>query len=407
MMENKKFDKIQTTILKLVEKDLFGSDYTPDEVTDWQAVFRESRLQAVVLSVYNAAGNCIPEELVEKLEITAVNRLQKNIKVHQDHATLHKLMTKNEIPYCILKGCASSYYYPDFCLRTMGDVDFLIRKEDIPRATQVLKDAGFEPWEEEHICHIVFRKGKMHLEMHFEPAGMPDGKAGELVRRYLEDIFEKSEQVQKESAVFRKPSDFHHGLVILMHTYHHLLSEGVGLRHLSDLAVFFDHFSDEEFKNLFYEKLSELGLWRFAQIMACVSHQYLGLPYRSWMGEVDEKLCTDVLNDILNGGNFGKKDHDNRVDQGKVISNRGKSGVEKSSFAQMSSVLNESASKNFPFLYKVKILRPLGWTAAGIRIIYNMITGKRRMIKVDTLFREADRRKEIYKQFQLFETGEK
>lgn len=401
-MEKGQMDKIQSTLLGFVEQDLFGKEYVPEEHTDWEAVLKESRLQAVTLSVYNVAGNYLEEVMKKQWEQIAMSQLHRNIAVHHDHAFLHKLMTEHGIPYCILKGCSSASYYPDFCMRAMGDVDFLIREEDIPRASQVLKDAGFQPWDEEHICHIVFRKGRMHLEMHFEPAGMPEGKAGETIRDYLEDIFEKSEIVQKESAVFMKPSDFHHCLIILMHTYHHLLSEGIGLRHLSDLAVFFDRFSDEEFKNMFYEKLSAVGLWRFTQIMACVSHQYMGLPYRSWMGTVDKQLCADVMGDILYGGNFGRKDK-NRVDQGHLISNRGKGGIQKNTFLQLCSGVNESARRSLPVLYKTVVLRPLAWMIVCVRFTYHLVTGKRKKLNMNTLFSEAERRKEIYRQFRLWE----
>lgn len=406
-MGNQKFNEVQMTVLKLLEKDLFGTDYLPDSNTDWQAVFKESRLQAIPLHIYNALGNDIPQEMAEKWGENAVNRLQKNIMVHKGHAVIHELMTKNGLPYCILKGCSSTYYYPDFCLRTMGDVDFLICNEDKETVIRILEDAGFTMKEDDKVHHhIAFKKGRVLFEMHLRPVGIPDGKAGELVREYLRDIFEKTELVQKESAVFQKPSDFHHGLIILMHTYNHLLGEGVGLRHLSDLAVFFNHFSDEEFRDIFYEKLSKLGLWKFAQIMACVSHQYLGLPYRAWMGEVNEKLCADVMHDIYDGGNFGRKD-EKRADQAILISNRGKDGVKNGTFLQLCFSLNKAANNNFPALYKIKLLRPLAWVIAGISFVWRLFTGKRRKINLNNLVCEAEKRKSIYKQFHLFETEEK
>lgn len=406
-MEKQKFNEVQMTVLKLLEKDLFGTDYLPDANTDWQAVFKESRQQAIPLHIYNALENAIPQEMVEKWEENAVNNLQKNIMVHTGHSVIHELLTKNELPYCILKGCSSTYYYPDFCLRTMGDVDFLIRNEDKETVIQILEEAGFTMKENDRVHHhIAFKKGGVLFEMHLRPVGIPDGKAGELVRDYLSDIFEETELIQKESAVFRKPSDFHHGLIILMHTYNHLIGEGVGLRHLSDLAVFFHHFSDEEFRDIFYEKLSNLGLWKFAQIMACVSHQYLGLPYRAWMGDVDEKLCADVMQDIYDGGNFGRKD-EKRADQAILISNRGKEGVKNSSFIQLCFALNKAAKTGFPGLYKMKILRPLAWIIVCIRFGVNLLTGKRRKINVNHLIFEAEKRKAIYRQFRLFETEEK
>lgn len=229
---------VRMALLSLLSKDLFNMEYTPNMEIDWQQVFKESIHQAVTLHAYNVIGRFLSENQSIVWGNYAFNSLQHNAVVHGHNTYLHNLMTSNGIDYCILKGCALAYYYPDPFFRAMGDVDFLIRKEDIEQATAVLKAEGFVPWDTEHICHIVFRKENMHFEMHFEPAGMPDGKAGKLIRGYLADVFEKTELIQSESVTFLKPFDFHHGLIILMHTYHHMLSEGIGLRHLCDIAVF-------------------------------------------------------------------------------------------------------------------------------------------------------------------------
>ena len=395
--------KEESALLGLLADNLFQVEYVPEQETDWQRVFQESVQQAVALHAYDVASAFLSEQQSKIWGDYAFRSLQYNATIHGQNTYLHELLTKNGIDYCILKGCSSAYYYPDPFYRAMGDVDFLIRKEDIEKATEVLKAEGFTPWDTEHICHIVFRKENMHFEMHFEPAGMPEGKAGEQIRSYLEDVFEKAELIKTESATFLKPSDFHHGLIILMHTYHHMLSEVIGLRHLCDLAVFFDRFSNDEFIDVFYEKLSAVGLWRFTKILGMVSHRYLGLPYRAWMGNVDETLCADVIGDIFSGGNFGNKDKE-RTNQGIVISNRGKDGIGRPALVQMIITLNELACTPYPFLRKVKVLRPFGWIFLGVRRVCRIVTGKRKMVRIKGMFGAAERRKKIYMQFHLFET---
>ena len=43
---------------------------------------------------------------------------------------------------------------------------------------------------------MVYRKENIHLEMHFEPAGVPYGKPGELVREYMKDVMEQAREIQ-------------------------------------------------------------------------------------------------------------------------------------------------------------------------------------------------------------------
>lgn len=371
------------------------------EVLILQNCFRGARLRVCrswCVTVYVKFSECGSGGLEE----LCLNSLQKNAAVHVQHSYLHRLLSEHEIGYCVLKGCASAFYYPEPIKRAMGDVDFLVRRENVARASETLKADGFQQWEQEHICHIVFRKKPMHYELHFEPTGMPEGEARVMMEGYLEDIFEQAGLVRTKSAVYVKPSDFHHGLVIFLHTYHHLMAEGVGLRHLCDLAVFFDHFSNKEFMELYYEKLSAVGLWQFVRIMGQVCHQALGLPYREWMGDVDEALCADVIADIFAGGNFGKKDG-SRWEQDVAISNRGKDGVGKPKLIQILCNINVATLTNYPFLKKVPVLRHLAWILRCIRYVGEVATGKKKRVNIVRVMSEAERRKQIYKQFHLFE----
>lgn len=180
------------------------------------------------------------------------------------------------------KGAASASYYLTPAFRSMGDVDFLVKTEDVERAGKVLEEHGLKPWDQEHISHIVYRGPRMHYEMHFNLAGTLNGTVGELVREYTKDIFEKAETRSIVSGIAMLPSPFHHGLILLLHTCHHLTGEGVGLRHLCDWAVFENTFSEAEFREIFEEKLKAIGLWRFAQIFTRTSIKYLGADERSW-----------------------------------------------------------------------------------------------------------------------------
>ena len=125
----------------------------------------------------------------------------------------------------------------------------------------------------------------MHYELHFEPAGVPGGKAGDYVRKMLEDIQETAVRVENNEFSYIIPDDFHHGLVMLLHMQHHLLAEGIGLRHLSDWAVFVNTLSADveeksKFEDIFKERLMKIGLWNFAQNISLSATMALGLPYQ-------------------------------------------------------------------------------------------------------------------------------
>ena len=390
--------KEQKALLNILSNNLFGTEKPiPDDI-DYSTLLKESRQQAVVaLTLKNLR---LPEDFKNKNRL--FQSLAVNSRVFSDHSVLNDIMNKAGISYTVLKGAASAYYYPDPIFRAMGDVDFLVKEKDIAIATEVLKQNGFTQWEEEHIFHIVFKKENMHFEMHFEPAGVPNGETGIIIREYISDMIETSSAVQSDICTFVNPDKFHHGLIMLLHMQHHLLSEGIGLRHLCDWAVFVNSFNENEFENLFKIKLERVGLWNFAETVSLAASLGIGLPKQKFMGENTE-LAEDILNDIIAGGNFGSKDKD-RSGEGFFISNRGKDGVNHSRPVQFVLSVNQIIYTNWKITEKVKVLLPLGWIYWGARRFIRVITGKRRHMNFKKMYEGSKGRKELYKQLHLFET---
>ena len=388
----------QTALLSLISNNLFGTEKPIPEDLDYNKLLKESKLQAVTAVALKNMG--LPESSREKNAV--LNGMSLNARIFSHHTMLHSIMENAGIPYTVLKGAASANYYPEPIFRAMGDVDFLVKKEDVKKATEVLKQKGFKPWEEEHICHIVFRKDKIHLEMHFEPAGVPNGKAGDIIREYISDMIETSSLVTNELCTFVNPDKFHHGLIMLLHMQHHLLSEGIGLRHLCDWAVFVNSFKGNEFEELFKEKLQNAGLWSFAQSISLSASIGIGLPKQDFMGD-NEQLAIDLLGDIISGGNFGAKDKD-RSGEGFFISNRGKDGINRSRPVQFILSVNQIIYTHWKTAKKVKLLLPIGWVYFGSRRLIREVTGKRKPMKLKKLYSNSKNRKELYKQLHLFET---
>ena len=399
--------KENIALLNALSVSLFGNKCEFDAEIDWQEVFKESRIQTVCALAFDGLRNFkkLPKDIAILWLKYASLQISNGITVIRNHSRLDAFLNENNIPYCILKGVATAYYYPDPSLRAMGDVDFLVPPEVFDEVTNKLLSDGYVTSEDDHPCHKVFKKEKIHLEMHFEPAGMPEGENHKVVEKYFADIFEKSTIGVVDGIKFNNPGELHHALVLLLHTYHHLLSEGVGLRHFCDWAVFVNNFTHQEFEEKFKAPLQEIGLWRFAQILSLTACEYIGLPYKEWMGTADQEVTNALICDILTGGNFGRKDAERRQ-QGDMISNRGKDGVSKSSFWQLVKNKNKSAAQNFALFKKVKILYPFGFVFMGIRYVFMVLFGKRKAVNIKSATEKAQNRRKLYEQFKLFEKGE-
>nr|WP_316615510.1 nucleotidyltransferase family protein [uncultured Ruminococcus sp.] len=407
---------VHSLLLQVISSALFGKK-APDVAADQlMPLVNESKAQAV----YPLAFSVIDSQLQEKLSSEKYADCSEDFfryaiagtQNFAEHGELHELMTANKLPYVAMKGLASAMYYPEPNLRSMGDVDFLVEKENVSQAGMLLESIGFavDHGEEDDGIHIAYKRPPMSIwELHHSVNGIPNNDVGKLIKAEMSKAISTSETVKVDGSICRLPDKLHHGLIMLLHTASHLTGEGVGLRHLCDWVVFVSALSDVEFREIFEKKLKRFGLWRFAQVLTLLGINYLGAPKRVWALEaieshkVDDTTLVGLMDDILSGGNFGFKDM-NRYREIKYISDRGEGTVGKSGILRQGfKTMNEKVRRDYKTLGKHKVLLPVGYLAEGGKYIALLLTGKRKSSGTKQMFKEAAERKRIYSSLNLFQ----
>lgn len=396
------FDSTQITLFGLLAYNLFGCEFTQDPSTDWSEVIRESLYQGVHLIAFQR-GNELELSDGTRNEIRTLLRkyFMRNFLINRQHTAIHRLMTENGISYCIIKGAASAFYYPDPFQRGMGDVDFFVHERDFGKAEKLLTDNGFLIPDQVKDYHTVLVKDSCKFEMHKELSGIPNNEIGDRIRACYETLTEDAILTSNAEATFKRPSPFHHGLILLLHTQLHLFNEGIGLRHLCDWAVFVNSMTDEAFRETFEKTLRGLGMWRFAQVLGLAAHIALGLPYRSWMGDTqaDHELACSILLDFLDGGNFGVKDKSrSRVYESQLFRDDSKSQV-----GNAFHTVNEWLRGVWPVTKKCPLLLPFGWVYYICRRTVLVIRGKKKRIRIRKTVKNSKKRQKIYRKLRLFQ----
>jgi hypothetical protein len=359
----------------------------------------EAIQQAVFPIVYSAVCNQLPTDEQSRWSSAFYNVIASNMRINYEHTELDAMMKNAGIPYVILKGVASDSYYPEPNLRTMGDVDFLVYKADFNRVCLLMESEGFERIEETD-AHFAYRRSSGSIwEVHWQMSGIPQGDAGNMVHKALDNLIETGH----ESNNVVLPDDFHHGLIMLVHMANHMTNTGVGLRHLCDWAVFVNHMAD--FELMFKETLQGCGLWRYAQLLTQLSIKYLHIPEQSWaMEDADDGLLEAMMCDIFDSGNFGSKNSE-RINQAKLMTNMSTGQIDgKSMVGKVCSVMNAKARASMPICDKYSVLLPVGWIYTGGRHLVRIAQGKRPKIHVNSMVEGAKKRREIYKEFHLYES---
>lgn len=397
--------KLQTDAFVELVKIAIGTstgefDFSSLTEEDWTAVVKESQAHAVALLTFSATKsikNVIPKSVYESWFRTAIMIMSANEVFVNAQNELDRLMNENGINYVVLKGIASGYYYPDYSMRPSGDIDFLTAERDFPKVKQMLINAGYEMEKEDHDLHTVFKKGRVDLELHKKPAGMPEGMQGEMAAEFLKDI--AINVVREEKPKFSRPCDENHALVILFHTIYHLFAGGMGIRHLCDWACFVN----KSHKNpVWQEKLlpffEKIGLLRFVMTLtqSCIDHLNIETPV--WFVNGKKELSDEIFIKVLSGGNFGRK-NTNRLKHYSFVGN-GEKQSNLSKLKSMVTILWKTCDTMYPFLKKAPVLHPFVFLWRIIKYIFLLMLGKKTSIKQRMQY--SDERAAIFDRFEIY-----
>ena len=119
---------------------------------DWEAVVKVSTAHYVFPALYLNLKRAdflqyLPEDLVEYMvHITQLNR-ERNLQIIAQAKEINALLLANGITPIFLKGTGNLLegLYGDVGERMVGDIDFIVEKDDYLKAIKVLSDFGYEP----------------------------------------------------------------------------------------------------------------------------------------------------------------------------------------------------------------------------------------------------------------------
>lgn len=402
----REFSLSQKIVLELLSSAVTVTKPNIDNETltqaDWDTIGLISSHHAVTPMVFDAMAqykSLIPKEIYSKWYSHILKVLSQNSVVQGAQDELCKLLG-NSTDYVILKGLAAAAYYIKPELRGLGDVDFLVDNKNVAETEKRIVDSGYENYLDNG-RHITFKKSGKMLELHREIPGVPYGEKGAITQKFVADIFEKANTVLVMGSEFKAPCDMHHGVVLLLHSAHHLVSEGLGLRHLCDWACFVNKTASDEFwQEELLPFLKQIGMYNFAAILTKTCAVYLKTALPVWASKADDSLVDALMEDVLIGGNFGEFDK-TRAGSGMMISEHGKGGTKNSKAYNLFRALHTSMYTVYPVLYKAPYLYPFIFVWRIIKYIFMMLAGKRPSLIAAS--QKADERKRLYDKLKLFE----
>lgn len=209
---------------------------------------------------------------------------------------------------CILKGQGNALMYPCQGHRTAGDIDIWVSG----KPSEVIQFVhSISPKEKASYHHIDFPDiNGIPVEVHYRPCYLQNPLHNHRLQKYFRKTSEEQflHKVRIEEVEFAIPTARFNIIYQLVHIYNHLFQEGIGLRQIVD--YYYVVMSDGllVIRDTLQRALKHLGLWKFAGAVMYVLHKVMGLSEDKMIAPMDMKRGRILLDDILNGGNFGQYD---------------------------------------------------------------------------------------------------
>ncbi len=220
---------------------------------DWQELLALAERHGLLPMLYarvfrsGCAGD-VPDLCFEKLHRASLLNATRSMIYLDEAGKIISALSEASIPVIALKGVyLLENIYQDVSLRTMSDLDFMLRRSDIPAAIQVMRDLGYE-------LTTYFDPAAENLDIkHVPPLKKDNGPFVELHWTLLEEnepfiidaegLWQRAvpSDVAEHLVLALSPEDLLLHLCLHMAYQHHL---AVGLRQVIDIDRVLLHFKD-------------------------------------------------------------------------------------------------------------------------------------------------------------------
>ena len=292
------------SLLKQVNRSDTAS-FSIDPAFRWEPVINEAMQNGVAAYLYHRlkqTGNlsCVPAAAVDLLRGSYLSATLNHFRVRKTLLDVLRCLSERGIHALVLKGgYLAEAVYDQGGLRPMGDLDILVRHDQLAPATRVLEDLGYRTldadrassgWETLHHLPQFHKEEQITIELHWcieRPNLKLDVSFDDLIKNEVQ--FKVADQIA-----------FAPGVVdCLLHlcchwAQHHLFL--TGLRPAVDLAVYLEHFGEDLNWDLLYEtaeqwqvvRLLDLSLQTADELVGCRIPEQIRLRWRKTTGDQDQ-----------------------------------------------------------------------------------------------------------------------
>ena len=269
-----------------------------DKEYDYKEIMNLAKKQGVFHIVYSVLKQYTDDEAVASMNsLYFMSVLNHQAKSEALEGVIKKLEAEN-IEVCHIKGktLSSLYYYPD--TRISGDIDLLIDEKNEIKAKRILEREGFK-------CEMRSDDAN-HSECIHEGLGLIELHV-KLYYDIMKDIwFDSDDMIKEPYEVIEgiKTLSYTDGFIYnFMHATKHFLSNGMSIRHITDVLLYGNKHKDKINFERVFKTLENLKYKEFLDAFVIIGEKYFNIQPLYITSSTSDEL---ILTDIEESGIFGK-----------------------------------------------------------------------------------------------------
>lgn len=307
---------VYKTYLSVLQAALWGTEWK-----GFEGLSSDQIAQVVQLAAMHSTGalifpfilsderlqNSLDAGLKMQMKAVCAQTMQQQVKLQHTLLTAWKALTAAGLRPVLMKGAGLAVLYEKPYFRSWGDVDLFVGKEQYHPACTVMRntfpDALKFDEELDHYKHYNLIADGISIEIHRVTIGLQHPIDARRYARMEQKGMsaERVEEIVMGEAKIAVPEPTYNALLVFMHSWEHMLTEGACVRQLCDLALLLHHYVARIDRGQLKSNLQHLHLLDVWQVYMALLVEFMGLPKEDAPFYIHacvaraEKLCEDLL----------------------------------------------------------------------------------------------------------------
>ena len=307
---------IHKAYLSVLQSALWGTEWQGFEDLSSDPVAQVVRLAAMhstgpliypLLLANEGVQHMLDADLKTQMKAVCAQTMQQQVKLQHTLLTAWQALTEAGIRPVLMKGAGLASLYEKPYFRSWGDVDLFVGKNQYHPACAVMREtfpAALKFDEElDHYKHYNLIADGISIEIHRVSLSLQhplDARRYERIEREGMSA-EHVEEIRVGDTMIAVPEPTYNALLVFMHSWEHMMTEGACMRQLCDLALLLHRYAAKIDRTKLKRDVQRLHMMDIWQVYMGIMVEYMGLPaekapfYSHACIARSEALLTDLL----------------------------------------------------------------------------------------------------------------